>query len=363
VVDGGRSGKCLQLSAKGDGADASWTLVLPVKPDGSYRLSGWIRTREVKGALGALFNLHTQPAKSKAVTGTSDWTKVTMDFKAEGRREIELNCLFGGWGAATGTAWFDDLQLEERPATAKGSSFGGRGGEPGACEQLIGRNLAHRLEVADQLELLATLAAGDRGTAEAVLVGLAEGWSEREVPKAVGGRERAALAAIAPRLSPAAQASLGMVANRWSGEALARKATTEPALPAEELKRFAAGRARYQTLCIACHQADGQGLPGLAPSLARSEWVQGPAARTARIVLHGLQGPVTVAGAPFTAPVVMPPQKDVLDDATIAEVLTYVRNEWGNQAPPVQAGEVKAAREQEAGRTAPWTAQELQQVK
>ena len=58
----------------------------------------------------------------------------------------------------------------------------------------------------------------------------------------------------------------------------------------------------------------------------------------------------------------MPPQKDVLDDVAISEILTYVRNEWGNNAAPVQAADVKAVREAEAKRTAPWTAAELIKV-
>jgi putative membrane-bound dehydrogenase-like protein len=362
VVEGGRSGKCLQLTAAEGGSDASWTLVAAVRPNSSYRLSGWIRTKEVKGAMGALFNLHNHPSKSKAVKGTEDWTKVTLEFKAEGRKEIEINCLLGGWGVSTGTAWFDDLVLEER-SSGKGAGFSGRASEPGEIELLIGRNAAHRLAVADQLQLMSDLAAGDPGTSEAVFAGLAEGWGERDVPKGIGADQRTALATIAPRLTPAAQASLGAVANRWSGEAIAVKAATGPNLPPDELKRFASGRTRYQTLCIACHQANGQGLAGLAPSLVKSEWVNGPASRPVRIVLHGLQGPVTVDGTTFDAPVVMPPQKDVLDDLAIAEVLTYVRNEWGNSAPPVQTAEVEAVRKQEAQRSAPWTAKELQQVK
>jgi len=362
VVDGGRTGKCIQISATGDGADASFTVIVPVKPNGSYRLTGWIKTADVKGAMGALFNLQGQDAKSKAVKGTSDWTKVTMDFKADGRSQIELNCLFGGWGQATGTAWWDDLGLEER-GNARGSSFGGRGNEPGEIEQLIGRNLAHRTTTADQLATLAQLAAGDPGTAESVIAGMAEGWGERDLPANIGVAERQALGTVAVKLTPTAQLSLGAIANRWSGEVAKVKSTTGPKLSPEELKRFESGRNRYQTLCIACHQTNGQGLPGLAPSLVKSEWVEGPVSRPVRIVLHGLQGPITVNGTIFNSPVIMPPQKDVLDDVAISEVLTYVRNEWGNQAAPVQPADVKAIRDDEAKRTQPWTAEELMKVK
>ena len=80
-------------------------------------------------------------------------------------------------------------------------------------------------------------------------------------------------------------------------------------------------------------------------------------------MLHGLQGPITVDGNAFSAPVVMPPQKDVLDDVAISEVLTYVRNEWGNRGTPVQPAEIKAIRDEEAKRTQPWTAEELMKLK
>jgi putative membrane-bound dehydrogenase-like protein len=362
VVDGGRSGKCLQISST-EGSDASFTVIVPVKPNGTYRLTGWIKTKDVKGAMGALFNLHGSDDKSKAVSGTKDWTKITLEFKAGGRKQVEINCLFGGWGAATGTAWWDDVELEERALSGKGASFTGRGNEPGEIEQLIGRNLAHRAPTADQLAILNQLAAGDAGTAEAVIAGLADGWGERDLPADIGAPERQALGTVAVKLTPTAQISLGGIAKRWSGEVTKAKTATGPALPAEELKRFESGRNRYQTLCIACHQANGQGLPGLAPSLVKSEWVQGPASRPVRIVLHGLQGPITVNGAMFVSPVVMPPQKDVLDDVAISEVLTYVRNEWGNQATPVQPAEVKAIRDEEAKRTQPWSAEELMKLK
>jgi mono/diheme cytochrome c family protein len=271
--------------------------------------------------------------------------------------------LFGGWGSSTGTAWWDDLELEERALTGKGATFTGRVNEPGEIEQLIGRNLAHRASTADQLAILNQLAAGDAGAAEAVLAGMADGWGERDLPADIGEPERQALGAVAVKLTPTAQISLGGIAKRWSGEVTKAKTATGPTLPEAELKRFEAGKARYQTLCIACHQANGQGLPGLAPSLVKSEWVQGPASRPVRIVLHGLQGPITVNGTMFASPVVMPPQKDVLDDAAISEVLTYVRNEWGNQAPPVQPADVKAIRESDAARTQPWTAEELMKLK
>jgi mono/diheme cytochrome c family protein len=267
-----------------------------------------------------------------------------------------LNCLFGGWGLSTGTAWWDDVSVIEVGAG------GGAAVGPGQLERLAGRNLAHRVAADAQIDLIRRLADGDAGLAAVVLGGLAEGWSERDVPSEVGDAQRAALSGMVAKFAPASQSSLGAIVARWSGVVTAAAKPTGPSLPAEELKRFESGKARYSTLCIACHQPNGQGLAILAPSLVKSEWALGPASRPIRIVLNGLQGPITANGVKFESPAVMPPQKDVLDDTAIAEILTYVRNEWGNSAPPVQAADVKAVREAEAKRSALWTAPELLKV-
>ena len=98
--------------------------------------------------------------------------------------------------------------------------------------------------------------------------------------------------------------------------------------------------ASYAT-CTACHQATGLGLPGVFPPLAGSEWVNGPAENLIRIQLRGLMGPITVAGNEFNS--AMPPNHAMSDDQ-IAEVLTYIRSEWGNTGSAVTADMVKALR-------------------
>ena len=66
------------------------------------------------------------------------------------------------------------------------------------------------------------------------------------------------------------------------------------------------GKKQFLSACTTCHQATGLGVPGTYPPLAGSEWVQGSEERLIRIVLHGLNGPVTVAGATFTGSIAMP---------------------------------------------------------
>jgi mono/diheme cytochrome c family protein len=121
------------------------------------------------------------------------------------------------------------------------------------------------------------------------------------------------------------------------------------------------GKVVYSTTCAACHQATGEGVEGTYPPLAGSEIVNGDEAKVIRIVLHGLTGPVEVAGETYSG--MMPPWGGVLKDPELAAVLTYVRGAWGNKAAPITTAKVAAIRAATASRTTPWTAAELANVK
>jgi mono/diheme cytochrome c family protein/glucose/arabinose dehydrogenase len=137
-----------------------------------------------------------------------------------------------------------------------------------------------------------------------------------------------------------------------------------PAPQAAYLKKIAStgpavvspGQAIYEALCLNCHQASGQGLTGVYPPLAKSEWVAGDPQALIKLTIHGLAGPTKVLGKDYGL-VPMPPMG--LDDQQLADVLTYVRSAFGNKAPAVTPAEVKAVRDATKGRTAPWTAAEL----
>jgi mono/diheme cytochrome c family protein len=116
------------------------------------------------------------------------------------------------------------------------------------------------------------------------------------------------------------------------------------------------GQAIYEALCLNCHQAAGQGLTGVYPPLAKSDWVAGDVQTLIKITMHGLAGLTKIQGKEYGL-VPMPPMG--LDDQQLADVLTYVRNAFGNNAPAVKVEEVKAVRDATKGRTAPWTAAEL----
>ncbi len=112
VESPGRTGEhCISI-ASGKGGDAAWTTTVTVKPNAWYELSGWIKTKGVRGAAGALLNIQNmQSVRTAPVSGTRDWTEVSTVFRATVPR-LEINCLFGGWGMSTGQAWYDDVALE-----------------------------------------------------------------------------------------------------------------------------------------------------------------------------------------------------------------------------------------------------------
>lgn len=110
-----RSGQRSVKISSTDGADASWSTIVKVKPYSRYRLTGWIKTRDIKsaGGKGVLLNIHQQPGmETRALTGTNDWTRIELVFDSGLNDALQINCLFGGWGKVSGEAWFDDINLE-----------------------------------------------------------------------------------------------------------------------------------------------------------------------------------------------------------------------------------------------------------
>ena len=114
--------------------------------------------------------------------------------------------------------------------------------------------------------------------------------------------------------------------------------------------------------CVTCHQPTGLGIPVAFPPLAGSDWVKGNKERLIKISLYGLSGEIAVNGVKFIG--TMPPPgtpPGSLTDQQIADVLTFVRNSWGNSASPVSPSEVAAVRASIKDRlpTQMWTAAEL----
>jgi len=102
------------------------------------------------------------------------------------------------------------------------------------------------------------------------------------------------------------------------------------------------GKKVFLSACFACHQANGQGLPGIFPPLAGSDFLKADKERAIHAVAKGLSGPITVNGKPYNN--IMPPQD--FSDEQLADALTYVMNSWGNDFGTVSAADVKRIRQQ-----------------
>ena len=127
---------------------------------------------------------------------------------------------------------------------------------------------------------------------------------------------------------------------------------------------FALGRQKYLNLCANCHGTDGTGMKRFAPPLKKSEWVEGEAYKLAMILLHGMEGPVTVNGKLYDTPDILPsmPAFTTLQNKDIAAIATYIRNSWGNTGSEISSGTVGAIRFRTQGKITPWKASELDTV-
>ncbi|OIN58419.1 DUF7133 domain-containing protein [Arsenicibacter rosenii] len=164
-------------------------------------------------------------------------------------------------------------------------------------------------------------------------------------------------------LTPEQQAALNSLFE-WPGHSVQESRSAKRfVLSGEEQKLFVLGRQHYLTTCAGCHGSDGNGLKRFAPPLNGSDWVTGDEKRLALIVLHGLEGPIEVAGKTYDSPEILPvmPSLATMDDAAISAVLMYIRNAWSNDGGPINRRTVSMTRVLSQGRVMPWTAKELNQ--
>jgi len=160
-------------------------------------------------------------------------------------------------------------------------------------------------------------------------------WNQADLDAAFGGAP--------PSAEPAPADEPVAVDAPPSDSASAEEAAPAPPGEAKTLEAsIADGETVYLRNCVACHQPNGQGLPGAFPPLAGSDWISRDAEVLAGIVLHGLSGLVTVKGVDYNS--VMPPLGAVLKDEEIADALTYVRSAWGNSADQVDTATVAKVR-------------------
>lgn len=149
-------------------------------------------------------------------------------------------------------------------------------------------------------------------------------------------------------------ATAAMIYDERFDPARAAGAGAERELTLEDIVRL--GRRVYTQQCAICHQANGMGVPGVYPPLVGSDWVVSSEERLIRVLLHGLVGEIQVLGNTYNGNM---PAFAALGDERVAQVLTYIRQDWGNDAEPITAEQVRAAREA-SPRTTPWTQDELE---
>jgi len=211
-----------------------------------------------------------------------------------------------------------------------------------------------------KLLLLASLS--DEFRSQAILDGIASSTEVTPSKQLTLSQVSPALISMVDRANPAVKNTIYRI-NRsivWEGKKGAVAAYIPPALTSAEQIRFETGRTLFTGTCSACHQTHGRGLEGLAPPLAESEWVNGPATRVIRVAINGAHGPIKVAGRTYNLD--MPPF-GILSDENIASILTYVRREWGNTGTPVDTALVAQIRKTIGDRKEPFTQPELLKVK
>jgi putative membrane-bound dehydrogenase-like protein len=213
-ADVARTGsRSVKISSE-QGGDLSWAARVAVKPRTDYQLIGWIKTdnvQKVGRAHGAMLNIHElqDPVRgaTKALTGNNDWTQVQLNFNSGQLSEVTVNCLFGGWGRTTGTAWFDDIEL--KPASGPELA-----GEIGRVVRVVTTHYAQRAPVDSIVGTLAALKGASPTLAAAVLDGLMSGWPQDKAPS-LGETGKKTLTQLMESLPESARDRLLALAQRW----------------------------------------------------------------------------------------------------------------------------------------------------
>ena len=132
----------------------------------------------------------------------------------------------------------------------------------------------------------------------------------------------------------------------------------------EDIPAYKAGAEVFsrEAHCVTCHQPNGMGMPNLYPPLVNTPWTLGDEERLIKLTMHGLWGEIEVNGVTYGPSKGVPPMTpfgSLLNDEEIANVLTFIRNSWGNQAPRVNVETVSRIRNATHDRTTFWKSEEL----
>jgi len=213
-------------------------------------------------------------------------------------------------------------------------------------------------------ELLALVAKADTSaeTRKAIVEGLLAGGKDKKFkPMPVKELEELALATQAGLIDSKNGKALAALFKVGSGE------EENFLVTAAHREQYKLGETHYQRICLGCHQVHGNGQQYIAPPLVGSEWVLESEQRLIGIVMDGVMGPIEVLGKTYTVPEIQPMMPGLrmnpdFTDEQLAAIMTYIRNAWGNGAPPISTEAVARYRESFAPR-APWTPEELLRIK
>jgi len=192
------------------GADSSMFVNVPVEPYTEYVLSAWIKTQDIKllGGMGALLNVHLSDIRTPAVTGTSDWKQVQVRFNSGDRKTVSINCLFGGFGRATGSAWFDDVELTRTAST-------GLPGMEGRVVGIVMDQYAQRAPVDSVVPTLLALRNSNGALAAVVVNALASNWPTDKQPT-ISSEQADGLRQLLKSLPNVARDRMLALATRWN---------------------------------------------------------------------------------------------------------------------------------------------------
>ncbi len=220
-------------------------------------------------------------------------------------------------------------------------------------------NQGNPQSVATLVDLITSQKEANQWRQSALLDGLAS------IAKAPGRKPRVALKAIPTALLAmenetdkrlSANVKLAASILTWPGKPDDTPKEMRIVLNAKQQESFDRGKILFGAICAQCHQPDGKGMEGKAPSLRESPFALGPENRLIRIVLNGAKGQFHVQG---WTPNIEMPTLAVLSDEQIADLLTYVRHEWDHNARPITASSVTRVRREVGDRQAAWTEKEL----
>ena len=124
-------------------------------------------------------------------------------------------------------------------------------------------------------------------------------------------------------------------------------------------RKVDSGKKVFSVRCASCHQANGLGIAGQYPPLAGSKWVTSDPGLITNIILKGLKGEIIVKGETYGTSAAVNMAAVPISDREIANVTTYVRQAWGNEAPEILESEVSAFRDASKDQIDQWTGDQL----